>query len=136
LLQTVAQLDDIPEGSMLGIEVDGEEIALANVEGTIYAVQGRCGHMNAPLAEGKLMGSTIICPLHYAQFDITTGKKIKNPASGPGPVVQALGEFMDQISDETKAAMAESGELMRKIKAHDLKTYPVQIDGTDVQIDL
>ncbi len=40
MFTTVAQLDDVPEGSLFGLESeDGQEIVLANVEGTIYALQ-------------------------------------------------------------------------------------------------
>jgi nitrite reductase/ring-hydroxylating ferredoxin subunit len=80
----VAKLEDIPEGEILSVKVDGEPISilLANVKGRIFAVQDRCGHMSAPLSMGKLKGTIIECPLHRAKFDVTTGKCIEPPMMG------------------------------------------------------
>jgi len=33
----VATLSQVPPGSMIGVRYDGEEVVLANVEGTVYA---------------------------------------------------------------------------------------------------
>jgi len=33
-----------------------------------------CGHRQAPLSKGKLDGYVIECPLHFATFDVGTGK--------------------------------------------------------------
>lgn len=132
----VAQLDEIPEGSLLGVEAEGQEIVLANVDGNIYALQGRCGHMNAPLADGKLVGSTLICDLHFAQFDVTTGEKIKDPVLGGGPEMQEFMGLMDQLSDQAKAGLGRTMELQQKVKTYNLKVFPVQVDGNDVQVDI
>lgn len=53
----VARFSDVPEGSLKHIEINGKEILLANVGGTIYAMDDRCGHMNASLAMGVLDGT-------------------------------------------------------------------------------
>ena len=44
-----AKISDIAPGKLLGVELNGKEITLANVAGTVYAVSRRCGHMSAPL---------------------------------------------------------------------------------------
>jgi 3-phenylpropionate/trans-cinnamate dioxygenase ferredoxin component len=58
---------------------------LANVEGSYYALRDVCGHRNAPLSRGRLEGHMIECPLHFAQFDIRTGKLIDGPVSADVP---------------------------------------------------
>jgi nitrite reductase/ring-hydroxylating ferredoxin subunit len=63
------------------VVVDGERVVLANVGGSLYALQDRCGHRNAPLSRGKLIGCLIECPLHFAQFDVRTGKLVDGPVS-------------------------------------------------------
>ena len=39
-----ACLDDIPEGDVVGVKVNGKEIALYEVEGEIYATDNLCTH--------------------------------------------------------------------------------------------
>ena len=66
-------------GHMKHFELDGKEILIANVEGRFYAMDDRCGHMNALLSIGNLKDTTLTCGFHGAQFEVTTGKKIGEP---------------------------------------------------------
>lgn len=75
-----AGVDEIEEGSLYPIEVDGEPICLAKVEGTIYAFTDNCTHISGPLNEGELEGCVLTCPWHLAQFDVRTGKVLRGPA--------------------------------------------------------
>jgi nitrite reductase/ring-hydroxylating ferredoxin subunit len=63
------------------VAVDYERLVLANVDGAFYALRDVCGHRNAPLSRGKLIGCLVECPLHFAQFDIRTGKLVDGPVS-------------------------------------------------------
>ncbi len=106
----VAKISELTTGKMKKVEIQDNEILLANVNGTIYAVDDRCGHMNVSLSAGELHGKLIICPLHKAKFDITTGKNIEEPHL-PG-IIKKTG----------------MGKLMGKVKTHNLHIYEVQID--------
>ena len=78
----VGKVDEIPLGKMKHVEVQGKEIAISNVGGKFYAMDDRCGHMNARLSMGNISNDSIVtCPFHGARFDDTTGKKIKEPDS-------------------------------------------------------
>ena len=68
-------------GAMTWVVIDRERVLLANVEGVFYAMQDVCGHRQAPLSKGALAGHVIECPLHYACFDVRTGKLLSGPAS-------------------------------------------------------
>ncbi len=68
-------------GTMTWVVVDRERVLLANVEGVYYALRDTCGHRGAPLSRGKLAGHEIECPLHFARFDVRTGKLVSGPAS-------------------------------------------------------
>jgi nitrite reductase/ring-hydroxylating ferredoxin subunit len=68
-------------GAMTWVVIDRERVLLANVEGVFYAMQDACGHRQAPLSKGALAGHVIECPLHYACFDVRTGKLLSGPAS-------------------------------------------------------
>ena len=77
----VGTTGDLAPGEMKFVPFDRERVVLANVEGTFYALRDVCGHRNAPLSRGKLIGCLIECPLHFAQFDVRTGKLIDGPVS-------------------------------------------------------
>ena len=48
----------VPEGEARGFNVEGEGIALCNVAGEIYALQGVCTHQELPLDGGAPITST------------------------------------------------------------------------------
>lgn len=76
----VAPLADLPPGTGKAFSVAGRLLALFNVEGRLYAVDNVCPHDGAPLADGTVMGTTLTCPWHSAEFDITSGKVLSPPA--------------------------------------------------------
>jgi len=73
---------------MKWVAVDRERVLLANVDGAFHALRDVCGHKNAPLSRGKLVGHLIECPLHFAQFDVRTGKLVDGPVSADVPVYE------------------------------------------------
>ncbi len=77
---TVTTIDRIPPGASRCVEVGGREIALFNLAGTVYALDDRCSHEDAPLSEGEIEGETVVCPWHLARFEIKTGKVLSAPA--------------------------------------------------------
>ena len=81
----VAKAEDIPPGQMIWVAVERERIVLANVDGAFYALRDVCGHKNAPLSRGRLDGHLIECPLHFATFDVRTGKLVDGPVSADVP---------------------------------------------------
>ncbi len=69
---------DCKPGTLREVLVSGQPIVIANVRGTLYALDGWCSNKRAPLAEGVIEGDTIICPYHHEQFDCKTGNVIHN----------------------------------------------------------
>jgi 3-phenylpropionate/trans-cinnamate dioxygenase ferredoxin subunit/naphthalene 1,2-dioxygenase system ferredoxin subunit len=84
----VAAAADIPEGTMTCVAIARERVLLAHVAGRFYALRDRCGHRNAPLSRGRLTGNIVECPLHFAQFDVTSGKLIDGPVSADVPTCE------------------------------------------------
>ena len=78
---TVCSKDDLAPGTMRWVSVNGERVLLANVEGEFCAVSDRCGHQFASLSRGRLNGHEVECPLHFATFDVRTGKCTGGPDS-------------------------------------------------------
>jgi nitrite reductase/ring-hydroxylating ferredoxin subunit len=49
-------------------------VALFNVAGQFYALDGICPHQGGPLGKGVLQGCIVTCPWHGFQFDVTSGQ--------------------------------------------------------------
>ncbi|HET7077519.1 MAG TPA: non-heme iron oxygenase ferredoxin subunit [Chloroflexia bacterium] len=78
----VAATADLPPGEKMAVAVAGEEIALFNLDGTVYAIGDICTHAEASLSEGEFYDNLVECPLHGSAFDVTTGKAMVLPAMG------------------------------------------------------
>jgi toluene monooxygenase system ferredoxin subunit len=75
----VATLDDLWEGEILDVEVDGQLVLLAHLPGgRIVAYQGVCPHQEVALADGEVEETVLTCSAHLWQFDLSTGEGI-NP---------------------------------------------------------
>jgi 3-phenylpropionate/trans-cinnamate dioxygenase ferredoxin subunit len=77
----VASLEDLPAGSSKKVYFEGEQVALFNVDGKVYALDDRCSHANASLSEGALDGGCVVCPGHGSRFDLASGEPSDGPAS-------------------------------------------------------
>jgi nitrite reductase/ring-hydroxylating ferredoxin subunit len=115
---TVALDDEVHEGSMLGVAVAGNAILLSKIGGKIYAVDAVCSHYNGYLPRGELKTGNlsngevndhaIVCPVHKAQFEATTGRVLKNV-----PALLKLATHREAI---------------------DLRTYEVEVVNNSVRI--
>jgi nitrite reductase (NADH) small subunit len=54
-------------------EVEGLGICLANVNGTLSALDNICPHRQGPLGQGWLEGEAVVCPWHSWTFSLKTG---------------------------------------------------------------
>jgi 3-phenylpropionate/trans-cinnamate dioxygenase ferredoxin subunit len=79
----IAKAGEIPAGQMKSFVVDGKEVLVINNAGKYYALGRYCTHLHGDLSRGKLEGTTITCPRHGAQFDITSGRCLAGPKIGP-----------------------------------------------------
>jgi nitrite reductase/ring-hydroxylating ferredoxin subunit len=105
---TVATEDEVHEGSMLGVAVAGNPILLSKIGGKIYATDAVCSHYYGYLPKGELRDHTVVCPVHKAQYDVATGKVVKN--------VSAL------------------MKLGSRREATDLRTFEVEVVGDNVRV--
>ena len=74
-----ADLSSCPPGSSWECVVEDRIIALFNVAGTIFAIDGVCPHQGGPLGKGCLTGTIVTCPWHGWQFDVRTGQHQLSP---------------------------------------------------------
>lgn len=125
----VAEVGDIEKGTMKNVQIEERDILVANVDGKFYAIDDRCGHMNALLSMGKLVGKNVICPFHFAQFDVTSGKKIKDPQPESF-------ENMDQLPEDMQKFFVYVKELVDPVKTYDIQSYEVKVKGNKIYIKL
>jgi nitrite reductase (NADH) small subunit len=71
---TVCQTADCPPGEGRELVAGEQLLALFNINGTFYAMDGICPHSGGPLGKGQLTGCMVTCPWHGWQFDVTTGR--------------------------------------------------------------
>ena len=72
-LTKVAKTSEIPSGSGKVVEVGGKAIAVFHCDGKFYATDNACKHRGGPLGEGSLSGTTVTCPWHGWEYDVTSG---------------------------------------------------------------
>ncbi len=104
----VCKTADIPAGTMKGFKCGDLDVLVANVGGTLYAVEGICPHMSGYLARGRLEGADVVCPVHGARYDLRTGKVTKDV-----PWIM---------------------KKMSKTAPRDLATYPVRVENGTVSV--
>ena len=97
--------NDVPPGAMKLVKVADNDVLIANVKGTFYAMGNWCTHEEGNLSEGTLKDNVLTCPEHEAQFDVTTGRVVGGP-DGDNP---------DSIQPE--------------------KPYKVKVEGNDLLVD-
>ncbi|WKY48111.1 non-heme iron oxygenase ferredoxin subunit [Eubacteriaceae bacterium ES3] len=103
----VVSIEELKPGTMKKFIIAETPILLSNLEGTYYAIDDTCPHMGGSLSAGKLEGQNVICPRHGSVFDVKTGSVVKS-----GKV------------------------LFIPAKVHNIKSYPIKIEGTDVMIGI
>jgi nitrite reductase/ring-hydroxylating ferredoxin subunit len=66
----------VPPGAMLTVDVGGDQVTLANVDGKYYGIGAICTHAQWDLSEGTLEDFTITCAGHGTVWDLRTGKGV------------------------------------------------------------
>lgn len=124
----VGNVDEVPIGKMKHVEVQGKEVVILNIGGKFYAMDDRCGHMNALLSMGNASNDGIVtCSFHGAIFNATTGMKVREPVLAPS-------QQMEPLPKSWQNYMEHAGQLMSHIKTYDQQAYDVRIQGDRIKI--
>jgi len=110
-LVTVAKIQDIPDGGMIGVEAEGKKLLVVSFEGDFYAIDAKCSHMGGDLTKGKLTDGVVKCPRHGAAYDVRTGRLVKD------------------VGGLAKAANLGRG-------ASGQTSYRVVVEGDDVKVEV
>lgn len=74
---------EIAAGQTHLVQVDGQSVAIFNLDGQFYATQAECTHEGGPLDQGEIEQDRVTCPLHGSCFNIKTGAVVRGPARYP-----------------------------------------------------
>ena len=85
---------ELPTDDVLGVVVNGRDIAVYAVGGDVYATDNICTHGQARLCDGFLDGHEIECPLHQGKFDVRDGTPLCDP------VTEAIRSYPVKIDGE------------------------------------
>jgi nitrite reductase (NADH) small subunit len=69
----VLDVAEVPPGQVVEVLAGDRAVAVANVDGQIFAVDSVCPHAGGPLGDGHLDGCTLTCPWHGWTFDVRDG---------------------------------------------------------------
>lgn len=103
----IANTSDVLVGHKLKVTLEGKDIMLTNLGGTYYAMDNTCPHMGGSLSDGRIEGTSIVCPRHGAAYDIVTGQAVK-----------------------------DAKILFITSKVHNVHIYPVKVEETEIFINL
>jgi NADPH-dependent 2,4-dienoyl-CoA reductase/sulfur reductase-like enzyme/nitrite reductase/ring-hydroxylating ferredoxin subunit len=76
----LGRISDLGDGEMKEVSSGDTRILLARVGARFHAVSATCPHYGAPLVEGALCGTRVVCPWHHAVFNVTDGRLEEPPA--------------------------------------------------------
>lgn len=97
------------------VNVGGSELMLVNSEGVVCAAARTCPHRGWDLTRGTVEHGVITCSLHGAQFELCSGKVVREPYD---PAFNKENVLMGSIM----------GVLDPKHTTDPIQTYPTRVD--------
>ena len=87
---TIGKAAEVEEGDAAAFDVEGTQVAVARVQGDLYAFGDICTHQGCTLMPGgELDGTELTCGCHGSMFSIKTGEVLDGPATEPIEVYPA-----------------------------------------------
>ena len=85
----VGALEDLPPGKMKAVEVEGNSVAILNLDGEPYAFMNVCPSAGGrlPIAGGRVTQGVIVCPWHNCAYDARSGKRVDDAPDEPSLAV-------------------------------------------------
>lgn len=121
-VKEIGNSDEFLDGHMRDIQIGDDKekdvILVVRHQGQLYAVGSKCSHFGAPLSTGMLFDDLVICPWHYAVFDIKTGYH------EAGPMINALPKYEIWEKDGKVHVKVPKKITVNKVPIHTFKRDP------------
>jgi 3-phenylpropionate/trans-cinnamate dioxygenase ferredoxin subunit len=103
----ILRADELRDGELLPVEIDGTPVVLVRHEGEFFATANNCTHRDFPLSEAGFdpRDGFLVCAWHGGCFDVRTG------AAVVPPVTEAVETFAVRVSDDGWVEIGLTGTL-------------------------
>src|SRR5438093_13491107 len=122
----VGKKSDIPLSQMKELQVNGQSVCVANIDGKYFAINNICSHEGGPLADGTLEGYEVECPWHQSKFDVRTGEVTSPPANEPEPAYEVKVDGNNILIKKQGKSKSSSPQIELTLLEKD------KVEGTDV----
>jgi nitrite reductase/ring-hydroxylating ferredoxin subunit len=102
----VCKTSEISEGELYRFDINEKSLLVTIFEGNYFVTDSICTHEEADLSLGMFSSGTLICPLHRAKFDVTTGSVLSGPDNSSPDSIPKLKIYQSKV---------EKGELWADI---------------------
>lgn len=75
----VCNIEEIVDGTIRGVIVDGTAVLLARAGDELFAMRNACGDTPLPLDYSTFEGTELRCSWHGCRYDVRTGHRIDRP---------------------------------------------------------
>lgn len=75
----LATIDQIPDGGILAVDVDGLKLILTRVGHNVIAYRNSCSHLAKPLDQGEVIEGILSCSFHNFKYHLATGECLTAP---------------------------------------------------------
>jgi NADPH-dependent 2,4-dienoyl-CoA reductase/sulfur reductase-like enzyme/nitrite reductase/ring-hydroxylating ferredoxin subunit len=114
-------LADIADFTTVAGRVGEEPVLLSRRGAEFFAVGGACTHYGGNLAEGRISGDRVRCPLHHACFSLLSGEALEAPA------FDALARWRVDVEDGRVFVRQRADEEPKPAGAIQARTHPGRI---------
>jgi nitrite reductase/ring-hydroxylating ferredoxin subunit len=96
-------VEDLPVDQCVAVG-GGEAVVVRTSEGVV-AFRNRCLHRDSALSGGRVAGGRLVCPQHFWQYDLASGRHLGGRGTLPSfPVeVTSTGEVVVEVPDPAPA---------------------------------
>ncbi|HVY99795.1 MAG TPA: NifU family protein [Dongiaceae bacterium] len=92
----VSKLDDLPEGVLHAVTIDGDDLVLWREAGLVTCFQNACAHLGMPFDAGDVAAGIVTCPYHGFQYDLRSGECLTAPEVQLQPhAVRVIGDRVE-----------------------------------------
>jgi NAD(P)H-dependent nitrite reductase small subunit len=72
---------EVPQGEGRLVVLGVKRLAVFNTEQGFFACDDECPHAGGSLSDGPVANCSVVCPLHFWEFDLRSGEYADDPTT-------------------------------------------------------